>query len=181
VSRKDLLLNASASASMPASDWEQTATRLLDGRVLVAGGCGGFDAGCFDVLASAEIYLTALRGGYDGNGKADIAVYRSSTGRWFIQRSSDGLLADLAWGCPSCNGRAVPAHYDGDRKADIAAPESGSSSAPRTAASPTSAGAGPPVATSRCPPTTTAMGRPTSPCTGAARGSGLSSAPRTAS
>jgi hypothetical protein len=84
-------------------------------------GAPGFDsdfgAGRADALTAVQ---SPLRGGYDGDGKADIAVYRSSTGRWFIQRSSDGLLADLAWGCPSCGDIAVPADYDGDGKADIA-------------------------------------------------------------
>jgi hypothetical protein len=38
---------------------------------------------------------------YDGDGKADIAVYRGSTGRWLIQRSSNGSLLQLDWGAPS--------------------------------------------------------------------------------
>ena len=45
---------------------------------------------------------------YDGDGKADIAVYRGSTGEWFIQRSSDGQLTHTSWGCPSCGDVAVP-------------------------------------------------------------------------
>ena len=94
---------------------------LLDGRVLVAGGCGAFDENfdCVTVLASAEIY-SSVPGGYDGDGKADIAVYRSSTGEWIIQRSSDGVPTHASWGCPSCGDIAVPADYDGDGTADIA-------------------------------------------------------------
>ena len=33
---------------------------------------------------------------YDGDGKADVAVYRD--GLWFILRSSDGLQMTVGWG-----------------------------------------------------------------------------------
>ena len=33
---------------------------------------------------------------YDGDGKADIAVYRD--GIWFVRRSSDGTLMAIDWG-----------------------------------------------------------------------------------
>ena len=88
-----------------------TATLLTDGRVLVAGGDSS--------ETSAEIYLPPANG-YDGDGKADIAVYRRSTGEWFIQRSSDGGLSHVGWGWPGGGDIAVPADYDGDGKADIA-------------------------------------------------------------
>ena len=52
---------------------------------------------------------------YTGDGKADIAVYRPSTGQWFVQggtpvATSYGAAGDLP----------VPADYTGDGKADIA-------------------------------------------------------------
>jgi hypothetical protein len=54
---------------------------------------------------------------YDGDGQTDYAVFRPSTGVWWINRSTAGTLI-AAWGT---NGDIpVPADYDGDGKADIA-------------------------------------------------------------
>ncbi|HUR98491.1 MAG TPA: FG-GAP-like repeat-containing protein [Pyrinomonadaceae bacterium] len=55
---------------------------------------------------------------YDGDGKADISVFRPSENKWYILRSSD-LQVDqpvfaIAGDIP------VPADYDGDRKTDVA-------------------------------------------------------------
>jgi hypothetical protein len=54
---------------------------------------------------------------YDGDGKADVAVY-SANGAWSIERSSDGGNTVVAHGGP--NWESVPADYDGDGKTDIA-------------------------------------------------------------
>ncbi len=57
---------------------------------------------------------------YDGDGKTDIAVYRPSTGYWYIRRSSDpnnnvsGYYFGISTDTPA------PADYDGDGKADLA-------------------------------------------------------------
>ncbi len=54
---------------------------------------------------------------YDGDGKADISVFRSTDGTWHLNRSTAGV-AGFQWG--SSTDRIVPADYDGDRKTDIA-------------------------------------------------------------
>ena len=54
---------------------------------------------------------------YDGDGKADIAVYRDGT--WFILRSSDGGVTATGWGGLPQD-IVVPGDYDGDGKTDIA-------------------------------------------------------------
>jgi uncharacterized repeat protein (TIGR03803 family) len=57
---------------------------------------------------------------YDGDGKADVTIYRSSTAQWFTRRSSDGAATQLSWGAPALLDRPVPADYDGDGKSDVA-------------------------------------------------------------
>ncbi|MEJ7698997.1 MAG: VCBS repeat-containing protein [Pyrinomonadaceae bacterium] len=62
---------------------------------------------------------------YDGDGKADLAVFRydyfsdnGEAGIWFILQSSNGAVRVERFGLPT--DRLVPADYDGDGKADIA-------------------------------------------------------------
>src|SRR5215813_5748519 len=53
---------------------------------------------------------------YDGDGKSDIAIYRSGT--WFIRRSTGGVTS-VGWGGLPQD-MPVPADYDGDGRTDIA-------------------------------------------------------------
>jgi uncharacterized cupin superfamily protein len=58
-----------------------------------------------------------VSGDYDGDGKTDIGIWRSTTGYWYIYRSSDGGMTATQWG--SGNDVPVPGDYDGDGKTDI--------------------------------------------------------------
>jgi hypothetical protein len=62
---------------------------------------------------------TPVSGDFDGDGRADLGVYRGSTGQWFIAQSSAGVLQQ-SWGAPSLGDLPVPGDYDGDGKTDIA-------------------------------------------------------------
>jgi hypothetical protein len=58
-------------------------------------------------------------GDFDGDGKADLAVFRSSTGVWYVIPSSNpGALIVESWGV----GGDIPVaqDYDGDGRTDFA-------------------------------------------------------------
>ncbi len=55
---------------------------------------------------------------YDGDGKADVAVFNPYDGTWYVMFSSGGTLVGGSGGWAGT--RAGPADYDGDKKADFA-------------------------------------------------------------
>ena len=59
-------------------------------------------------------------GDYDGDGHADLVVFRPSTGTWYGKTSSSGFTATWshAWG--DAGDIPVRGDYDGDRKCDLA-------------------------------------------------------------
>ena len=59
-----------------------------------------------------EIYVN-----FDGDGKTDIAIYRSSNGGWYIVPSSGVAPYGVGWG--GAGYTPVPGDYDGDGKTDI--------------------------------------------------------------
>ena len=55
---------------------------------------------------------------FDGDGKADVSVFRPGTGTWHVLQSSGNSLRSQHWGLSS--DRVAPADYDGDGKTDFA-------------------------------------------------------------
>lgn len=58
------------------------------------------------------------RADYDGDGKLDAAVFRPSTSRWYVLKSSDNQVIDIQFGISE--DIPVPADYDGDGRANFA-------------------------------------------------------------
>ncbi len=54
---------------------------------------------------------------FDGDSKADVSVFRPSTGTWYLQQSTAGFTG-VAFGISTDT--IVPADYDGDGKTDVA-------------------------------------------------------------
>jgi FG-GAP repeat len=55
---------------------------------------------------------------YNGDGRADVAIFRPSIGYWFIVTIDQQHVSAIPWGAN--NDIPIPADYDGDGKADIA-------------------------------------------------------------
>jgi hypothetical protein len=55
---------------------------------------------------------------FDGDGKTDFAVYRPSTGVWYIINSANGSFTIINFGL--AEDKPIAADYDGDGRADIA-------------------------------------------------------------
>jgi len=70
----------------------------------------------FGIFGSREITTTC---DYDGDGKADPAIYTETTGLWQIMLSSQNYRS-FEITCGGIGARPVPGDYDGDGKADIA-------------------------------------------------------------
>jgi hypothetical protein len=59
-------------------------------------------------------------GDYDGDGKTDFAVFRESTGTWYIVNSSTGDSTQTYYFFGSTGDKVAPADFDGDGKTDAA-------------------------------------------------------------
>jgi len=55
---------------------------------------------------------------YDGDGKADLSVFRPAIGKWWLEQSADNVVLNPTLG--SSTDKPVPADYDGDGITDIA-------------------------------------------------------------
>jgi subtilisin family serine protease len=87
----------------------------------------GFDFGAGFGRASAPSGVAAMpatsvgfQADFDGDGRADVGVYRTSTGEWLIRRSTDGVLFTVTWGSPALGDVPVPARYTTTGVAEIA-------------------------------------------------------------
>lgn len=82
---------------------------------LASGASGPFPAN-FSLGATGSV---AVIDDYDGDGIADPATYKPSTGAWSFWNSAGLVTTTLSW-ANSANFIPVVADYDGDKKADVA-------------------------------------------------------------
>ncbi len=74
---------------------------------------GTYGRGAYEInLSSAKTSFD-----YDGDGRADISVFRPSNGAWYLQQSTAGFTG-VNFG--QAGDKIVPADYDGDGKTDVA-------------------------------------------------------------
>jgi uncharacterized delta-60 repeat protein len=89
-----------------------------DNKVLIAGDFTKVDG--FATIGVARLNAMSVKTpfDYDGDGKADVSVFRGSENQWYVLQSSNFQVVQKIFASP--NDIPAPADYDGDGKTDFA-------------------------------------------------------------
>lgn len=98
------------------SDLANAVALQTDGKILLAG--AGTELGSSQVTLVRYLNQNRTRFDFDGDGKADISLFRPSTNVWYIQNSSDNSSNIQSFGLSE--DKPVAADFDGDGKTDLA-------------------------------------------------------------
>lgn len=81
-------------------------------------GVNGTDVVALDDLIYGEPRAADYHeGDFDGDGTADLAVFRPVTGQWFVLNSGSNTFEIVSWGIKG--DQPVPGDFDGDRRSDF--------------------------------------------------------------
>ena len=100
-----------------ANDTINVLRRQTDGKILVGGAFEIFQDKARTGIARFTIVTRKSTFDFDGDGRADLSVFRPSEGNWYINNSTSGFSA-VQFGLAT--DKLVPADYDGDGKTDVA-------------------------------------------------------------
>ncbi len=90
-----------------------------DGRIVAGGEFGRFNS--VPRVSLVRLFAAVASGpkfDYDGDGRADVSVFRPSANRWYRLMSGNGSVAEDGFGL--AGDIVAPADFDGDGKTDIA-------------------------------------------------------------
>lgn len=109
----------------PISNQEDVATAVAlqsDGKIVAVGRNRGLVDFDFALAryegGSSSVPVSRRAFDFDGDGKADLSVFRPSNGVWYLQSSSSSNFSAQMFGLST--DKLVPADYDADGKTDIA-------------------------------------------------------------
>ena len=126
----DATFGANGIVTADVNNSQQTASAVAlqrDGKIVIAGSSltgTRADFAVWRFLGDARATARSTKFDYDGDGRADISLFRPSDRVWYIQNSGGGV-SFTQFGLAT--DKIVPADYDGDGKTDIAVfrPETG--------------------------------------------------------
>jgi uncharacterized delta-60 repeat protein len=107
----------SVSAGVSGSSCVGNSVAQKDNLIAVGGNCTSGGQSQFSVFRFVERESRKAPYDFDGDGKTDLSIFRPSSGQWWLNRSTAGLIV-YTFG--NSADKIVPGDYTGDGKTDVA-------------------------------------------------------------